>query len=95
MNTHALAQPAAQQHSVRQPAADEAGRLSAPLGCGGAQLGSPRAAEEAEQAAAAAAAAVHWWQDPKMTFGPPGDPAFLATQAAQVSQLVRPVQGVL
>ena len=31
-----------------------------------------------------ARAAVRWWQDPKLTFGPPGDPEFLAKIPHQV-----------
>lgn len=69
-----LAQPAAQQHSVRQPAAAQGAAQDADAGPGNGM---------APPAAGPTAGAIHWWQDPKMTFGPPGDPEFLATQAAQ------------
>lgn len=77
LNARALAQPAAQQHSVHNTVQEPA--VSAKpsravardsMQRGGAVYGG----------APPTPTAVHWWQDPKLTFGPPGDPEFLGRQ---------------
>ena len=77
-NSHLLARHAQQQHSVRQP-------FAAPAADAALQQSPAAQSVQAvgEGAAAPGGGGLRWWQDPKMTFGPPGDPEFLAMQAAQ------------
>ena len=69
-NTAAMARPASQQQSVRRHGT-AAAAAAAGGGDGTAESGQGKR--------------VYWWKDPKLTFGPPGDPDFLAQALRQHS----------
>lgn len=77
LNARALAQPAAQQHSVRNTVQEPAVSAKPSRAVARDSMQRGRAADGG---APPTPTAVHWWQDPKLTFGPPGDPEFLGKQ---------------